>query len=77
VPEPIQIRTKPEQIADYYQRLINSGEIMPGHKLPSASQIAKQFGVGRNTALGVFKELDRRQLVTVVQCSGAYAKIAA
>lgn len=75
--EPTPIRTKPEQIADHYQRLINSGEIMPGCKLPSASEIAQLFGVGRRTALAAFQELKRRNLVTLKRRAGAYATIAA
>jgi DNA-binding GntR family transcriptional regulator len=74
---PVPIRTKPEQIADYYQAQISTGQIMPGRKLPSASEIAETFGVARNTALTAFKELERRNLVVLRQRSGAYATIAA
>ena len=71
------IRSKPEQIADHYQRLINDGTILPGHRLPSATEIAQVFGVGRSTALEALRELKHRNLVTLKRGSGAYATIAA
>ena len=75
--EPTPIRTKPEQIADHYQRLINAGEIMPGHKLPTSYEIAELFGVSRGTACRAFRELEQRHLVTVKHRAGAYAARAA
>ena len=72
-----QIRSKPEQIADHYQRLINAGQIMPGYKLPTSYEIAELFGVSRATACRAFRELERRHLVTVKHRAGAYAARAA
>ena len=75
--EPTPIRSKPEQIADHYQRLINDGTILPGHRLPSSTEIAQIFGVGRNTAQEALRELKHRNLVTIRRGSGARATIAA
>ena len=59
---PTPLREKFEQIADYYQALINNGTIMPGHKIPSVDEIACIFDVARNTAWAAVKELKRRDL---------------
>lgn len=74
--KPAAIKTKPEQIADYYQALIHGGQIPPGHKLPTVAEIAQTFGVARGTVIAAFRELDRRELVTRRSRSGVYARAA-
>jgi GntR family transcriptional regulator len=39
-----------EQIADHYRTLIRSGQLTPGVKLPSITDIATEWGVARTTA---------------------------
>jgi GntR family transcriptional regulator len=39
-----------EQIADHYRALIRNGQLAPGEKLPSISEIASEWGVARATA---------------------------
>lgn len=39
-----------EQIADHYRTLIQSGQLGPGSKLPSITDIATEWGVARATA---------------------------
>jgi len=75
--DPALIRTKPQQIADYYQGLINAGAIMPGHRLPPATEIAETFGVAKRTAQTALQILRQRNLVTIVHRQGTYAAIAA
>lgn len=70
---PIPLREKFEQIADYYQALINCGGIMPGHKLPSVDEIAVTFDVARNTAWKAGQELKRRNLVYTEHGRGTFA----
>ena len=70
---PIPLREKFEQIADYYQALINGGQIMPGHKVPSVDDIAITFDVARNTAWAAIRELKRRNLVYTEQGRGTFA----
>lgn len=70
---PTPLREKFEQIADYYQTLINGGQIMPGHKIPSVDEIANTFDVARNTAWAAVKELKRRNLVYTEHGRGTFA----
>lgn len=70
---PTPLREKFEQIADYYQALINGGEIMPGHKIPSVDEIAATFDVARNTAWKAGQELKRRNLVYTEHGRGTFA----
>lgn len=70
---PAPLREKYEQIADYYQALINGGDIMPGHRIPSVDDIAEVFGVARNTAWSAVKELKRRELVYTQHGLGTFA----
>jgi len=52
------------QIADHYRELIRSGQLQPGTKLPSISDIATEWGVARATAAQAINRLQVEHAVT-------------
>ncbi|WP_135551625.1 FadR/GntR family transcriptional regulator [Paenibacillus cymbidii] len=52
---------------------IETGDIMPGGKLPSVVDLAQQFGVGRSTIREALSALKAMGLVTIRQGGGTYA----
>src|ERR1700733_8140055 len=55
-----------EQIADHYRSLIQSGQIQPGAKLPSITDIASEWNVARST---VAQAINRLQVERAVHTS--------
>jgi GntR family transcriptional regulator len=55
-----------EQIADHYRSLINSGQLQPGAKLPSITDIATEWNVARST---VAQAIGRLQVEHAVHTS--------
>jgi len=51
---------------------INSGELRPGHRLPSERQLAADLGVGRSAVREALAALDLLGIVVVRQGSGSY-----
>ena len=43
------IRKAYEQVADQLLKMINSGELKPGDRLPSEAELAAELGVSRTT----------------------------
>jgi GntR family transcriptional regulator len=55
-----------EQIADHYRSLIHSGQLQPGEKLPSITDIATEWNVARST---VAQAINRLQVEHAVHTS--------
>nr|WP_091609184.1 GntR family transcriptional regulator [Micromonospora mirobrigensis] len=51
---------------------IKSGELKPGDKLPSTSQLAEMYGVSNNTAYRALAILHDRELIIGQQGRGTY-----
>lgn len=60
------------QVFDDLQRLIESGELEPGGKLPTELQLADQYGVNRLTVRQALAELRRSGLVVPKQGIGTF-----
>ncbi|MEO3862810.1 GntR family transcriptional regulator [Acrocarpospora sp. B8E8] len=58
------------QIADILARMIEKGELAAGEVVPSESELARVYGVGRETARSVHRELRERGLAYTVGGSG-------
>lgn len=59
----VPIRPAYEQIADQLRRLVISGDLRPGQRLPSENNLAIQFGVGRTTVREALRSLASQKLV--------------
>lgn len=60
------------QIADIIRRQILSGELRPGHAIPSEAAIQSKFGVARTTARRAFHLLREEGLIYTVQGEGTF-----
>jgi DNA-binding GntR family transcriptional regulator len=61
-----------KQIAAELRAKIDAGELRPGEQVPSANQLADQYGVNRNTALRALKLLAEEGLITMEQGWGSF-----
>jgi len=66
-----------QQIANELRHLITSGQVPPGGKLPSESELMAQHGVARLTARHAVRVLVAEGLVTVIKGRGAWVRGAA
>lgn len=60
------------QLADHLRGLINSGELKVGDRLPSYTEMYRQFGVATATAQGVYDLLEREHIIERRPGSGIY-----
>lgn len=60
------------QISDYFERLIASGDLPSGSRLPSSRELAASTGVSRITVENAYSELEARGLVDRQMGSGTY-----
>jgi len=63
-----------QQITDYFQRAIASGDWPMGAKIPSQRKLAAQFGVNRSTLITALDELVAVGLITSTPGSGMIGK---
>jgi GntR family transcriptional regulator len=52
-----------EQVADYVQAQITSGDLKPGQKFPDMRELAEEWGVAYQTVRRAMRELRERGLV--------------
>ena len=69
-------RTKsvPEQILDEITRLVTEGMLKPGDRLPSESELAEKFGVGRSSLREAMRALQLLGVVEVMQGKGTFLR---
>lgn len=65
-------KTKYQELIDYIQDKIESGEYVPGQKLPSENEWRIQFGISRQTIRKAISILEGLGLVRRVRGSGTY-----
>jgi DNA-binding FadR family transcriptional regulator len=63
--EPIHRRKLYQEVLDRLQQRISSGEIPPGHQLPSERELMDQYGVGRPAVREALQELARSGIVEI------------
>ncbi len=61
-----------EKIMQFYQVKIITGEILPGKRLPTESEIAQEFNVSRITVVRALKELEIGNYIHRIKGSGSY-----
>ena len=62
-----------EQIKDNYKRLILSGGIAAGDKLPSVRELASQLAINPNTIRRAYRELESAGFIYTVPGKGSFA----
>lgn len=62
-----------EQIKDNYKRLILSGGIAAGDKLPSVRELASQLAINPNTIQRAYRELESEGFIYTVPGKGSFA----
>ena len=62
-----------EQIKDNLRRLILSGAIAEGEKLPSVRELAGELAINPNTIMRAYRELEAEGYVYTVQGKGCFA----
>lgn len=69
-------RTKPvpELILNEITRLITEGILKPGDRLPSESELAEKFGVGRSSLREAMRALQLLGVVEVIQGKGTFLR---
>lgn len=67
-------QTPSQQIADHYRAMIASGELAPGHQLPTTSQLTGQWGVSSKTARAAIDTLRGEGLVRAERGRGVYVR---
>jgi len=55
--DPTSKDTITKQIYDHVRRMVLSGSISPGSRLPSSRDLAGQVGISRNTVLAAYDQL--------------------
>ena len=61
-----------EQIRQEFMRLILSGAIAPGEKLPSVRELAAQLSINPNTIQRAYRELEREGYIYTAAGRGAF-----
>jgi GntR family transcriptional repressor for pyruvate dehydrogenase complex len=69
---PIQATSLSEAIAEQIGNLIASGNLKPGDRLPTESELIKQFGVGRSTVREALKSLAMAGLIETRRRGGTF-----
>jgi len=60
-----------EQLIDNIRKLILSGEIEPGEKLPSVRALAKELSINPNTIQKAYNELERQGVILTLPGRGS------
>ena len=61
-----------EQVKDGLRRLLVTGAIVPGEKLPSVRQLASQLAINPNTIQRAYRELELQEWIATVPGKGCF-----
>ena len=61
-----------EQIKDNYRKLILSGAMAPGEKLPSVREMASQLAINPNTIQRAYRELEGEGFIYTIPGKGCF-----
>ena len=62
-----------EQVRDSIRRMILTGAIAPGEKLPSVRELAATLAINPNTIQRSYRELEHMGLIVTIAGKGAFA----
>ena len=75
---PVGATTQPfRQVADRLRNLIQTGELLPGARLPAARDLAEEQGVALTTAVRAVELLRAEGLVDTIHGRGSYVRVPA
>lgn len=63
-----------KQIQDWLEYRIREGELPAGERLPTESELARQFGVNRHTVRRALALLEEKDLIRTTQGSGSFVR---
>lgn len=69
---PVQTNSLSEAVAEQIGNLIASGNLKPGDRLPTETELLKQFGVGRSTVREALKSLAMAGLIETRRRGGTF-----
>jgi DNA-binding transcriptional regulator YhcF (GntR family) len=72
--DPDDPRTPSQQIANVLRAAIKTGRLKPGARLPSQPELAKRYGVARETVKSALRTLTVERLIVSRQGSGVYVR---
>ncbi|HVD00048.1 MAG TPA: FadR/GntR family transcriptional regulator [Candidatus Dormibacteraeota bacterium] len=72
--QPVRRRRLPKQVADGLRGLLVTGAYKPGDRLPTESELARRFGVGRNTLREAVGQLEMLGVIEVLQGGGTFVR---
>lgn len=61
-----------KQLVEQLTRMIKSGELKPGDKLPTERDLAEKLCIARGTVKKAYKELSDNNIIEVIHGSGSY-----
>lgn len=61
------------QLKEYLKQMIQNGDIIPAQKLPSESDLVRQFKISRHTVRHSFSELENEGWIYREQGKGTFA----
>ena len=64
----------PEVVFKEVQRLIADGELQPGDRLPSETEMAERFGIGRSSIREAMRALQLLGAIEVIQGKGTFVR---
>lgn len=59
-----------QELADILREQITSGQLQPGHRLPSEARLAQAYGVANKTARSALLQLRQEGLATAIRGYG-------
>lgn len=66
-----------EQVKTTLRKLIVSGAMSPGEKLPSVRELASQLVINPNTIQRAYRELEQESYIISIPGKGSYANLSA
>lgn len=72
--QPVRRGRLPQQVMEGIQQLLADGTFAPGDRLPTEAELARSFGVGRNSVREAVRQLEMLGVVEVRQGEGTFAR---
>ena len=61
-----------QQMINIFEKMIISGELSPGEKMPSARDVARTYSINPNTAARIYNEMEQMGVVFTKRGQGTF-----